>query len=436
MHVVVLSDGYPPRQQGGAQRIAAQLAEGYRERGHQVDVIATAGQPATDGRTVEGVPVHRVYTPRPRALLPYLSVANPWTAPRVGRLVDELSPDVVHAHNVHWLSKEAIAQASRRGVPVVKTYHDAGTFAYGELGHQAFGYGPEDEEPPAAEAYEVNPLAQCRRTGPRWFPLRNRLNRAYLGRHVDEGVAVSRELARALQANGMPCSTVIPNGIDPGRMATPVDETALRQAVGIDQAPFALFGGRTGPVKGCRQLASAFARARERLDEDARLLVTGDSACLPAMRAEAGEHGEAIEATGWIERDELAAAFRAARVVATPSIHLDPFPTVNLEALAAGTPVVTTCMGGARELVRDGIDGRVVNPLNVDELAGALVELLGDPDRAAKLGQAGRERVEESFDLADQVQAYLDVLAQAARSPRETGEARPTPAVERPARTS
>lgn len=84
-----------------------------------------------------------------------------------------------------------------------------------------------------------------------------------------------------------------------------------------------------------------------------------------------------------------------------PSVVFDSFPTVNLEALAAGRPVIATCLGGGRELVRDGQEGFIVNPLRTEALTEQLLALLSDEALAARLGAAGRRRIEQDgFSLA------------------------------------
>ncbi|QLG60425.1 glycosyltransferase family 4 protein [Halorarum salinum] len=447
MRICLLSDGYPPRDRGGAQKIAAQVAEGYAERGHEVDVITTVTDRGDVGHDVRGgVTVRRLYTPRPNALLPYLTVNNPLVSSACGRALDRADPDVVHAHNVHWLSNASLRAAAVHA-PVVKTYHDAGTFAYGEFTAPVEG-APVGGSPLAA-AYRASPLRQARDQGVRYFPLRNQLNRRTLERCVDVGVAVSDALGEALRANGMPCRITIHNGVEvPGGSAAdggavdngsavavsggPDDSAAgaetedgpttdaeadsesgaaLRDRHGLGSDPYVLFGGRTGPTKGARQLAAAFAHVRDALDGDPRLLVTGESAYVDRMREIAASHGDRIVSTGWMPRERLQAAIGAATVVATPSVHLDPFPTVNLEAFAAGTPVVTTRFGGADELVADGVDGVVVDPRDVDALADGLASLLADRRRAARYGAAGRRKVRRRFTVDRQVESYLDVLA-------------------------
>ncbi len=410
MRICILSDGYPPWDRGGAQRIAAQVAEGYAERGHDVAAISTVPDREDVGTSVRGgVTVHRLWTPRPRAVLPYATIHNPLVAGECDRRLAEFDPDVVHAHNAHWLSNAALRAAAERA-PVVKTYHDAGTVSYGEL----TGFverGPPDDDPIPTEAYRASPAYQLRNERLRYFPPRNELNRRCLHRSVDLGVAVSAELRRALTANGMPCRDVIHNGIDADAFATGHDHAGVfRQEYDLGEDRIVLFGGRTSYNKGGWHLARAFRRVAASLDEPVRLVVTGDEKYVPEMREAAGQYGDRILSTGWISREQLRGAFRAADVVTSPSVHLDPFPTVNLEAFASGTPVVTSRYGGAKELVDHGESGFVVDPLAIDELASALKRLLADPDAAAEFGATGRRTVRDEFTVERQIEAYLDAL--------------------------
>lgn len=116
--------------------------------------------------------------------------------------------------------------------------------------------------------------------------------------------------------------------------------------------------------------------------------------------------------TGWITGDELRSAYLASRVVVAPSIYLDPFPTVNLEAFAALRPVVATCFGGSREVVEDGVSGYVVNPLDVEVLSAKVADLLIDEEKAKRFGVAGYERVTTDFTLEGQARAYEKLFAE------------------------
>jgi glycosyltransferase involved in cell wall biosynthesis len=97
---------------------------------------------------------------------------------------------------------------------------------------------------------------------------------------------------------------------------------------------------------------------------------------------------------GLLPHDALLAAWRRCAVGVVPSIWPDPFPTVALEAMAAGAAVVVSRIGGLPEAVTDGESGLLVAPGDADELAGALERLIGDPAQRERLGAGARARVE------------------------------------------
>ncbi len=99
----------------------------------------------------------------------------------------------------------------------------------------------------------------------------------------------------------------------------------------------------------------------------------------------------------------------------SPSTSPDPFPTVILEAMSAGVPVIATAHGGPLEMVVDGETGLLVPPSDAAALAGAINALLRDPVRRHEMAQAGRVRLQECFSLRpflDRVQnVYTTVLS-------------------------
>lgn len=104
----------------------------------------------------------------------------------------------------------------------------------------------------------------------------------------------------------------------------------------------------------------------------------------------------------------------AADLVVHSSLTPDPFPTVLLEAMTLGKPVVASDPGGPREIVEDGITGLLVPPGRPDRLAEAILNLLNDPDRRLRMGQAGALRAHGRFRaermIADFEQSYLEIL--------------------------
>ena len=167
-----------------------------------------------------------------------------------------------------------------------------------------------------------------------------------------------------------------------------------------------LYAGAIVPEKGVVELLEALQRLRaQRPDLRWRLLIAGDATLWRTIDASPARGPDAYTARaldlsrglpvtwlGVIAEERMPALYAAIDLVACPSVWEDPFPTVNVEAMAAGKPVVAARVGGVPEAVVDGATGILVQPANSDALASALGALIGDPDRRRALGQAARTR--------------------------------------------
>src|SRR5688500_16637156 len=105
-----------------------------------------------------------------------------------------------------------------------------------------------------------------------------------------------------------------------------------------------------------------------------------------------------------------------ADVFVSPS-WAESFPYNVLEAMAAGLPVVATDVGGTAEAVEHGVTGVVVPPQDPGALTEAISGLLDDPERASRLGEAGRRRVDEQFGIERMIAGTLDVYRLAGALP-------------------
>jgi glycosyltransferase involved in cell wall biosynthesis len=232
--------------------------------------------------------------------------------------------------------------------------------------------------------------------------------------YVDERIAVSQALKDALEANHLPQFEVVHNGVNPELFEMPdAALEVLRQRFRLEGRRVLLFGGRLNHDKGDMQLLAALRRVKRVVPDVALLVLSPSSDYTRQLIHDNPDLAHELIFGGWLDGAELAAAYRLASVVATPSIYLDPFPTVNLEAMAAGAPPVTTCFGGAREVVLDGKTGFVVNPYNIDALADRLTRLLTDESLRQCMAAAGRERIRQQFTLQHQVSAMLDIYERA-----------------------
>jgi starch synthase len=207
---------------------------------------------------------------------------------------------------------------------------------------------------------------------------------------------------------------VVHNGIDLERWHAVTDDDLLR-SLGIDpNRPAVVFVGRITRQKGLPYLL----RAAALLPPEVQLVLCAGAPDTPEILAEvrAGvlELQESRTGVVWIERllsqHELSAVLTAATTFVCPSIY-EPLGIVNLEAMACGVPVVGTATGGIPEVIEDGVTGRLVpieqlqdgtgTPVDpqrfVHELAATLTEVVGNPQAARAMGQAGRARAEREF---------------------------------------
>jgi glycosyltransferase involved in cell wall biosynthesis len=181
--------------------------------------------------------------------------------------------------------------------------------------------------------------------------------------------------------------------------------------------PRLLCVGRLVPIKGHATLLSAFAEARRDVP-GLSLEIAGDGPLRGELEAQASrlQLGDSVHFAGRVA--PVAPVYERAAVVVVPSLG-EGFGMVALEASERGRAVVASAVGGLPEIVEEGRTGMLVPPSDPDALAAAIVALASDPQRAAELGRAARERAVAEFSLercADRIdQLYRAALARRGR---------------------
>jgi glycosyltransferase involved in cell wall biosynthesis len=377
---------------GGAERSVRLIADGLRDRGHEVLVIATdhlIGSTRQGSRRVFA----DVLVPAVRGTAIQRLVGYFWHQSAYQRVRDAVSafrPDLVHLHTIGEFSPSVLAATSacRR----VLTVH-----------------GPEDWTARLLKWNLASAANGARRLSPtdtaRYAYLRYLQRPAYLPRlrRLDGVIAPSTFLADAVRVDvGRVPTQVMPNGV-PLPASSPVPDTAN-----------VLFVGRLEPVKGVRVLVTAFARIADRHPK-ARLILVGEGTQRPELERLAAAAGPAgrVRFAGWLAGADLTAAYNDAALVVIPSIWPENFPTVALEALGTGRAIVASRVGGIPELVADGHNGLLVPPRDEIALACALDRLLTDPATLAEMGAASAVRgaAYGVTEFLDRLETYYQELS-------------------------
>ena len=364
---------------GGDPRRVQTLAVGLDRTRYEVRILsATRGGSLAEVIAQSGIPVED---------LGVRSKGDLGCAFRLWRYLRRTRPTILHAFNFHaGLLARVVGKAAAR-VPVV-IYSEAST----ELAKRPARIRTDAWTARWADAVYVN------------------------------AAAIGRVLARR---EGIPVTQIwtVPTGVDVARFAPrPVDEN-LRSRLGLEQAYRAVVNvGRLAAYKGQEFLIRAMPEVL-RAEPRARLVLVGDGPRrteFEGLAATLGVAGRVILAG---EHYDVAPILAGADLFVLPSTE-EGLPHALLEAMAMGVPSVATAVGGVPELV-EGC-GVLVPPGDPGALARAILDLLGNRDRALGWARAGRDRVCRSYSLDRMVEAtdamYRALLQERALLPARGGE--------------
>ena len=241
-----------------------------------------------------------------------------------------------------------------------------------------------------------------------------------IGSGTDTVTYVSRYTRRRFASAFGPHAALehLPAGVDTERFAP--DEVAraeLRARYRLGDRPVVVCVSRLVPRKGQDMLIRALPAIRQRVP-DAALVIVGGGPHRTSLHRLAHTFGvsEHVVFTDGVPGDELPAHHAMADVFAMPcrtrgaGLDVEGLGIVYLEASASGVPVVAGRSGGAPETVVDGETGLVVDGWDVGAIASTIGDLLADPDRAARMGAAGRRWIVENWQWKDQAARLSDLL--------------------------
>ena len=337
MRILQVSDFFLPSL-GGVERVLLELGRRLRKRGHVVHVLTFRWQPHWPYReVVEELPVTRYPIGRSVFIYP-TAIAGGRRAFR--QLWGQADYDLLHFHLTLSALGPLLAKESN---PVPKLF----TF-----------YGPWAEEMAVELRGKPLPcgLRQLYR-GYVWGLCQMlRMMQRWVLQCCDATVVLSqysRQQATALLGQENPEPQLIPGGVDIERFRPAEDKRTVRQRLGLPVDRFLLLTvRRLVPRMGLENLVRAFAVLR-RQDDAWHLIIGGQGRLMEALRAQVQEFGleGQVTFTGFIPEDDLPAYYQAADLFVVPTVALEGFGLITLEALASGLPVVGTPVGSTKEIL-------------------------------------------------------------------------------------
>jgi glycosyltransferase involved in cell wall biosynthesis len=235
-----------------------------------------------------------------------------------------------------------------------------------------------------------------------------------LRKYTDFFVCPSQEIQKELIDYKFPSTKIvtIPNGVDTKKFS-PVGETVrkkIKESLTLPWDKLVTFAGRLEPGKGLEILLPAWQKVVTAYP-DVHLLLLGEGSTGELLREKVSELGIERETSFPGAVQNVNEYLRASDIFILPSAA-EGLSNALLEAMACGAPVIATHIGGTEEVIRDGVNGLLVEPENPEDLARAILTLLKDKAHARRLGRNARKTIETGYSLDRISQRYIQLYSQ------------------------
>ena len=373
MRIALVTDTYTP-QVNGVTTVVHRIATLLARSGHAAGVVAPAYPDDRERRPGE------LRVPSlPFPLYPAIRLSLPLRR-RVARFLDALEPDLVHVATEGPLGFLGRGWATQRGVPLVTSFHT-------HFPQYARHYGGGWLEPLVWRWLQ-------------WF------HRPALMTHTP-GTAVRDELV----ARGLTQAVVWGRGVDSRHFRPDRRDNGWRRHLDVrDDQVLVLHVGRLAPEKNLRVLMRAWPLAAARFGSRAQLVVAGEGPERSRLRTALPD----AHLLGFLDRDALAGLYAGADLCVLPS-RTETCGLVALEAMASGLPVIAADAGGFKDSVEPDRNGTLVPADDAAALADAIVELVTDPTRRARLAAGARttaltrDQTNEDAELLEQYRTHAGI---------------------------
>jgi glycosyltransferase involved in cell wall biosynthesis len=391
MRILTLHNYY--KQAGGEDTVFHAEAALLEQHGHQVERLTFSNKEVNSLSEKLKAALGVVY--------------NPDSAKLVEERIKAFKPDVMHVHNFFPLLSPAVFYvANRLRIPVVMTLHN-----YRLVCPSALLYY--NGQVRTENLHKTFPLGAIRQKVYRDSAVQTASVVLTTGLHkmlgtwqqkVDKFIALTPGAAALFRDSSLK--------LRPEQLAVKPNFT---EDLGIGQEErenYFLYVGRLTTEKGIDTLLKAHAL------QPFPLKIVGDGPLRPQVEQYASEHA-GIDYLGFQNRPQVLELLKSARGLIFSSEWMETFGMTVIEAFSTGTPVIAAKIGGAEQLVEDGVNGLHYNPGQPTELAEKVQQLLREPSLASQLGKAARQSYEARYTPEANYRMLIDIYQQAIQAKKE-----------------
>jgi glycogen(starch) synthase len=365
LKILILTWEFPPNIVGGLSRHVDGLSTHLAEQGHEVHVLTTGKDNLPPFEMMNGVNVHRVrpINENDDHFLSWIAGLNLAMAFKADQLALEVAFDIIHAHD--WLvGAAAISLKELLGLPLLTTIHATEHGRNHGIYTEIQKFIHEKEQQLIKESDQIIVCSKY---------MKDEINEVFTFQNVK--------------------IAVIPNGIDPstgtGQVAVELPELMNKKYI------FSI--GRIVEEKGFETIIEAAAIAKEEI-QDFMFVIAGKGPMLMTYQKQVLERGLEgyVSFIGYVTDDQRNSLIQGCELAVIPSLY-EPFGIVVLETMVLGKPTVVSNTGGMKGIIKHLQTGMLMIPGNAQSLLEQIKYLINQPEKAAEIGNRGRQIVQSLY---------------------------------------
>jgi len=358
---------------GGLETFCKEISLRTAKLNHDVDIITQEVKGCKSFEERDGVKIHRIK--------PILGIYKARLMPNIRKNIRDINPDVIHIQGPAPGVAEFVTMAKNNSRIIMTLHNDL-------TGQNNIIYRT------LSEAYRLFILPR----------VKAKLDKLIL---LSEAQKSNSKLFAGFPSNKI---SIIQNGVDLEKFSLGgKDKDEFKNDLGIKTKFLILFVGSMEPFhayKGVEYLLNAIYRLKEL---DGIFYFVGEGALKPQYMKMAQDLAinNKVRFTGKLDNESLIKHYRAADIFVLPSVSTEAMPIVMLEAMACGTPVITTRIPGPMEMIREGFNGYLVNPRDPLDLAKTIQSTLLNQSVLLQMQKNSRKEAEDKYSWDNVLNQYL-----------------------------